>query len=47
MRSQGGAARLGLRLLLPRTLLLLSLLAAGELPLEEGLVDTDERESSE
>lgn len=47
MRSQAGVACRELRLLLQRGLLLLSFLASGELPLEEGNVDMDERESNE
>lgn len=47
MRFQVGVACLGLRLLLQRELLLVSFSASRELPLEEGNVDMDERESNE
>lgn len=47
MRFQAGVACLELRLLLQRGLLLVSFLASGESPLEEGDVDIDERESNE
>lgn len=47
MRFQAGVICLKLRLLLQRGLLLVSFLASGELPLEEGAVDIFERESIE
>lgn len=47
MRFQEGVVCFGLRLLLPRGLLLFSFARAGEVPLEDGFVDADERESSE